>query len=273
MSAMFYIDVHCHLARQELQDQVDKLICEALENNVKIMIVSVQSELEFRNAMKLKEKYPLTIFLTLGQELTDFTIDTFTKLTKNIEKLIREKIVVGIGEIGLDYSKVKDPILRNIAKAILEKWLSLASKLDIPVIVHTHRAHRDSIEILKSFSLKKVVLHAFSGGTETAKKAAEEGWYFSIPPSIMHSKQKQKLVQALELDNLLLESDCPELGPSYGEPSKPVHVRLVAEKIAELKKVPVDEVVRQCTVNALRLFRLEDVVRENVELFGELFSS
>ncbi len=267
---MFYVDVHCHLARQELQDQVDKLVCEALENNVKIMIVSVQSELELRNATRLKERYPLAIFLTLGQELTDFTIDTFTRLTRSIEKLVREKVVVGIGEIGLDYSKVKDPILRNIAKAILEKWLSLASRLDLPVIVHTHRAHRDSIEILKSFSLKKVVLHAFSGGTETAKKAVEEGWLFSIPPSIMHSKQKQKLVQALELENILLESDCPELGPRYGEPSRPVHVRLVAEKIAELKKVPVEDVVRQCTMNALKIFNLEDIVRENIEIFGEV---
>ncbi len=264
MKKLFYVDVHCHLARQELQENVDQLILEALENNVRVLIVSVQSEVEFRNAIKLKEKYPLTIYLTLGQELTDFTIDTFNKLTKSIDKLIKEKVVVGIGEIGLDYSKVKDPILRSIAKAILEKWLELAKRLDLPVVVHTHRAHRDSIEILKSYNIKKVVLHAFSGGIEIAKRAAEEGWFFSIPPSILHSKQKQKLVQALDLENLLLESDCPELGPSYGEKSKPIHVRLVAEKIAELKKVHVEEVVEKCMENALKIFSLAEL-KERIE--------
>ncbi len=253
---LFLVDAHCHLARRELQSRVDELIKEALENNVKIMIVSVQNEVELRYGLELHKRYPLSVFLTVGQDLTDFTIDMLSKIGKHLDRLIKEKTVVGIGEIGLDYGKVKDPVLRNIAKSIFEKWLELAKKLDIPVVIHSRKAHREVIEILKSFGLKKIILHAFAGGIESARKAIEEGFYFSIPPSLLHSKQKQKLVRELPLDRVLLESDCPELGPEFGKESRPVHVRLVAKKISEIIGVPEDEVIAQTTRNALTLFKL-----------------
>jgi len=252
----FLIDVHCHLARRELQDRVDELVKEALENNVRIMIVSVQSELELKIGLELHERYPLSIFLTIGQDLTDFTVDMLNKIAKQLDRLVQSGVVVGIGEIGLDYGKVRDPILRNIARSILERWLEVAEKYDLPVIVHSRRAHRDVIEVLKTFNIRKVVLHAFAAGVESAKKAVEEGYYFSIPPSIVHSKQKQKLVTVVPLDRLLLESDCPELGPEFGQESRPAHVKLVVKKISEILKIPEEEIIAQTTRNAVTLFRL-----------------
>ncbi len=256
----FLVDAHCHLARKELQCRVDAIIREALENNVKIMIVSVQNEVELHNGLRLHEKYPLSIFLTLGQDLTDFTTDMVSRAEKLLCRLVSEGIVVGIGEIGLDYGRVRDPILRGIAKSIFERWLEVAKKLDLPVIVHSRRAHREVIELLRSHGLKRVVLHAFYGGTEAAKRAVDEGFFFSIPPSIVHSKQKQKLVKVVPLDQVLLESDSPELGPEYGAESRPVHVKLVAKKISEIVGTSEDDVIIQTTENALKVFKLRHYV-------------
>ncbi len=252
----YLVDVHAHLARPTLKNVVDVLIKEALENNVKIIVVSIQNEIELNIGIELKEKYRDTIYLSLGQELTDFTVDTIMKLTKDILRYIRNKYVIAIGEIGLDYSKVRDTMLKNICRIIFEKWLEIAKKLDLPVIVHSHRAYRDVIDILYSLNIKKVVLHAYSGGIETAKRAVDLGYYFSIPPSIVHSKQKQKLVQNIPIENILLESDTPELGPKFGTESRPVHVRLVAEKISEIKSIPIEDVIYVTSRNFEKLFQV-----------------
>ncbi len=250
------VDVHAHLARPEVYKRVPELIKEALENNVRIIVVSIQNEVELKNGLQLRKEYSTITYLSIGQELSDFTIHTYNMFSKIIHKLIEEKHVIAIGEVGLDYSKIKDNMLRNIARAIFEKWVELAEKLNIPIIIHSHRAYNDVLTILEKYNVKKVILHAYSGGTETAKKAVDRGYFFSIPPSIMHSKQKQKLVSAIPLDNILLESDTPELGPVFGQESKPSHVKIVAEKIAEIKQIKFEEVAYVTTRNFERLFNM-----------------
>ncbi|NPA69958.1 MAG: TatD family hydrolase [Crenarchaeota archaeon] len=250
------VDVHAHLARQDVFQRASELIKEALENNVRIIIVSVQNEIELKNGLQLRKQYSTITYLSIGQELSDFTIHTYNMFSKIIHKLIEEKHVVAIGEVGLDYSKIRDNMLKNIARAIFEKWVELAKKLNIPIIVHSHRAYNDVLTILENYDVKKVILHAYSGGTETAKKAIDRGYYFSIPPSIMHSKQKQKLVNILPLENMLLESDTPELGPVFGQESRPSHVKIVAEKIAEIKQIDFEEVAYVTTRNFERLFNM-----------------
>ncbi|NPB00227.1 MAG: TatD family hydrolase [Crenarchaeota archaeon] len=251
------VDVHAHLARQEVFSKASELIKDALENNVKVIVVSIQNDIELRNGLELRKIYSTITYLSIGQELSDFTIHTYNMFSKIIPRLVEERHVIAIGEVGLDYSKIRDNILRDIARAIFEKWVELSKKLDIPIIVHSHRAYNDVLTILEKYDVKKVVLHAYSGGTETAKRAVDRGYYFSIPPSIMHSKQKQKLVSVVPLENMLLESDTPELGPVFGQESKPSHVKIVAEKIAEIKKKSLEEVAYVTTRNFERLFNMK----------------
>ncbi len=250
------VDVHAHLARQEIFHRSDELVKEALENNVKIIVVSIQNENELRNGLELRKKYNTIIYLSLGQELSDFTIHTYETFSKIVVKMVESRDVIAIGEVGLDYSKVRDPMLRNIARAIFQKWVELSKRLNIPIIVHSHRAYNDVLSILESFDVKKVILHAYSGGTETAKRAIDKGYFFSIPPSIVHSKQKQKLVNNIPVEYMLLESDTPELGPVFGQESRPSHVRIVAEKIAEIKNIDVEDVAYITSRNFEKLFNV-----------------
>ena len=99
-------------------------------------------------------------------------------------------------------------------------------------------------------------MHAFDGKFGSAQKGIELGYYFSIPPSIVRSEQKQKLVKNLPLENLLLESDAPVLGPRVDERNIPSNIKIAAEKIAEIKKVDISEVIKVTTRNAKELFKL-----------------
>jgi TatD DNase family protein len=162
--------------------------------------------------------------------------------------------LVAIGEVGLDYWKVQDAAAREIQREILAQHIALACELDLPLNVHSRSAGRHAIAWLREHGAQRVLMHAFDGKAAAAMAGIEAGYYFSIPPSIVRSSQKQKLVRHLPLERLLLESDAPVLGPAKGQRSEPGNTWLVCEQIAAIKGVTVEEVAQVTTANAHRLF-------------------
>jgi TatD DNase family protein len=162
--------------------------------------------------------------------------------------------LVAIGEVGLDYWKVQDAADREVQRDILAQHIALSRELDLPLNVHSRSAGRHAIAWLRENGARHVLLHAFDGKAATAHAGIEAGYYFSIPPSIVRSPQKQKLVRHLPLEYLLLESDAPVLGPEKDVRNEPCNVWLSCRHIATLKGVPVEEVARITTANAKRLF-------------------
>jgi len=158
--------------------------------------------------------------------------------------LIRENldVVVAIGEVGLDYWKVQDERERRLMEEIFSLFIDLSVECSLPLVVHSRSAGKYAIEMLSSKNARYVCLHAFDGKAGSAIKGIERGYYFSIPPSIIRSTQKQKLVINLPLQNMLLETDSPVLGPEGDSRNEPANIILAAEKIAELKKVSLQEV-------------------------------
>lgn len=250
------IDIHCHLTDYRIYNQVDDIIIEAKKNGVKAIITSITRFFEIKYAYDLCRRYKNYVYVTVGQSLTIFDFDEISKLINEVLNK-KEDFIVGIGEVGLDFSIVKDNILREISKNIFKKWINISKKLNLPIIIHSRGAAKQVIEILESENAKNVVLHAFTGGVELTKYAVELGYYFSIPPSILHSKQKQKIVKVIPIQQILLESDAPELGPSYGELSKPIHIKLVVEKLSELLGIQKSTIEEITTENAIKLFKLK----------------
>lgn len=165
----------------------------------------------------------------------------------------RERLAA-IGEVGLDYWIVQEPEQQETQRQIFGRFIGLSNELDLPLNVHSRSAGRHAIAFLKEHGAKRVLLHAFDGKASTAIAGVELGYYFSIPPSIIRSPQKQKLVRHLPLDRLLLESDAPVLGPDSGARNEPKNIRLSCEAIAQIKGLPAEEVARVTTDNARRLF-------------------
>ena len=181
--------------------------------------------------------------------------------------------LVAVGEVGLDHWIVKAPPgdeaaegaeaagsgrddPRELQRELFVRFVDLAVELDLPLNVHSRAAGRDTIAVLLERGAHRVQMHAFDGKASTARPAVEAGYYFSVPPSVLRSRQKQRLLVHLPLDCLLIESDSPVLGPEAGQRNEPANVRLVLQAIADTKDLPLERVTEAVTANTERLYRL-----------------
>jgi TatD DNase family protein len=164
-----------------------------------------------------------------------------------------------IGEVGLDFWVVKDSDLKALQREIFGYFIDLAIELDLPLNVHSRSAGHHAISQLIKKGARRVHLHAFDGKASRAQPAIEAGYCFSIPPSLVRSRQKQKLVKSLPLSCLLLETDSPVLGPTASQRNEPANILQAVDAIAELKGVSTEEV-------------REAAYRNTVGLYGPLLS-
>lgn len=170
--------------------------------------------------------------------------------------------LAAIGEVGLDRWYVRDPDRQTAQEALLEEMAALSVELDLPLNVHSRSAGRRTVELLQAAGAKRVLMHAFDGKASHAARAveAEPGWLFSIPPSVVRSQQKQKLVRRLPLESLALESDSPVLGPVRQERNEPSNLVHCLRFVAEAHGVSIERVAEVTTQNARRLFPVLDHV-------------
>jgi len=178
------------------------------------------------------------------------------EMAARTETFIREhrEELAAVGEVGVDHRITEDPADHAVQDEILRRLAGVAAELDLPISVHSRSAGRHAIEVLRSTAATRVVMHAFDGKYGSAVSGLDAGYHFSVPPSVVRSRQKQKLVTQLPLDRLLLESDAPVLGPDPAARNEPANLRLAAERIAELKRVSLERVLEAVSENTRRVF-------------------
>jgi TatD DNase family protein len=162
--------------------------------------------------------------------------------------------LVAIGEVGLDFWVVKSPEERDLQREIFTLFIDLALELDLPLNVHSRSAGRHAVELLVARGARRVQMHAFDGKITTARPALEAGYYFSIPPSIVRSRQKQKLVRHLPLASLLVETDSPVLGPEPGARNEPANLTVAIDAIAAIKDLTPEAVAAAMAANTRTLY-------------------
>lgn len=164
--------------------------------------------------------------------------------------------ITGIGEVGLDYWVCRDEQRRQRQREAFKALVRLACELNLPLNVHSRSAGRHTLDLLLEQGARRVLMHAFDGKASHALRGAEAGYVFSVPPSIVRSQQKRKLVRALPMEALALETDSPVLGPQAGVRNEPANLTICAGAIAEIKGVA-EPVVRQMAAeNSRRAFGL-----------------
>lgn len=246
------VDTHAHLCDPSFTDDREAVLERARRAGVGAVIAVAETLAESERNLELADRHPEILRPAAGLFPTRLDPDQASA----VEALIRRQRsrLVAIGEVGLDLWKIQEPGQRALQREIFIRFIELSLELDLPLNVHSRAAGRPTIELLLERGARRVQLHAFDGRAAKALPAVEAGFFFSVPPSVVRSPQKQKLVRRLPLSCLLLETDSPVLGALAGERNEPANVAISLRAIAEIKRLSQDEVARAVTHNTKRLY-------------------
>ena len=260
MSNAWLFDTHSHLNSPKFADELDDLILRARENGVqKIVIPGYDYESNLRSLEIAAAREG--IYAVVGYhpcDLNDLTDDHYQKLY-DWAKL---DYVVGIGEIGLDYHW--DTTTPDLQDRMFRKQIAIAKELNLPIIIHDREAHGDILKILQEEDAAKVggIMHCFSGSWEFAQECMKLNFHISFggPVTFKNGKRPAEVASKVPLDRLLVETDAPYLTPEpyRGKRNEPAYVKHVAERIAELRGMSLEDLAAQTTANACRLFRIAE---------------
>ncbi|MEX1143285.1 MAG: TatD family hydrolase [Anaerolineales bacterium] len=260
------IDTHCHLDLEAFDADRDEMLVRAAEAGVSAM---VNPSLDLSSGTRIVELAAQheSLFAAVGVHPNDSAV-WGEESAGELSELAGHSKVVAIGEIGLDYYWDRSP--KALQQRVFEEQLGMAAELGLPVIVHNREAGADVLKTLLDWQAgllrlgsplaeRPGVLHSFSGDQTMAETAVASHFYIGLtgPLTFKNAKELQQLAARLPLENLLVETDSPYLSPhpQRGQRNEPAKVRLVAEKLAELKGIPFGEVAAATTANAQRLFR------------------
>ncbi len=262
-----FVDTHAHLMHQLFDGKVEAVIQRAKEAGVGAIICSGVNHPTNEQVLALAKKYPL-VKACLGLYPIDLIgkipAENETGLSRQIEPIDLEKEfafikqnkenIIGIGEVGLDYKWSTDEKEHLQQRENLHKIIDFTKKLNKPIVIHSRNAEKDCIDMLESSSLKLVQLHCFEGNKKLITRAADLGYYFSIPTHITRLQHFQMLAQMVDLSQLLTETDAPWLPAVPGTINEPANVVGTVKMIAELRKIPWEEAQQQIWENYQQLF-------------------
>lgn len=277
-------DIHAHLDYFN-EKELKEIVKNAEKTNLKIVITNSTDLKSCKKNLKLSRKYKIIKFAT-----GIYPSDKITKKDLNeFEKFVLENKneIIAIGEIGMDFKKnFQKPIrgpknneafvfaprrfpknedgkspkefdkikTQEIQETIFIFQLNLAQRLNLPVIIHTRKAEKEVLEILKNYKDLKIILHCFSGKLKLIQQAKDLGYYFSIPTNIVRSEQFQKMVKELPKDKILTETDSPFLSHFPGKQNQPAYIKESIKKISEIWKMGKEEVEEIIEKNFERVF-------------------
>ncbi len=255
---MHLFDTHAHILDDQFNDDRDQVIRNIYDNMA--LVVNIGCNLEdCPRTVALAEQHD-KLYAAVGLHPED--VKTYTPEGWDmICRLAEHPKVVGIGETGLDY--YWDTSTKDAQKVLFEQHIDLAKQLHKPLVIHDREAHGDTLEILKRTNAKEAggILHAFSGSVEMALEVIKMGFYIGLggPVTFKNARKAVEVAQAIPLDYLVIETDCPYMAPVpfRGKRNEPMLVQHTAAKIAELRGISVEELIEATYQNGKRVYGIE----------------
>ena len=256
---MMLFDTHAHLNDAAFDQDREALLAGLQEKGIGLVMNAGCSLQASREVVEMAGQYPW-LYAAVGShpdaadEVTEEVLEEYRRLVADHPK------VRAIGEIGLDY--YYETIPRDVQKQAFRMQMQLAQELDMPVIIHERNAHDDGMTIVKEFPKVKGVFHCYSGSAEMARQLVNMGWYIGFT-GVLTFKNARKAVEtaaSIPLDRIVLETDCPFMAPEpyRGKRNHPGYLPKMAEKLAQIRGMDVEEIIRITTENAKRLYRIEE---------------
>lgn len=250
-------DSHAHYDSRQFEEDREELLNSMQENGVGTIVNAGASWRSVTSVVELAEKYP-SVYAAVGihpDDVGDLDEERFAFMKKQCQ----HNKVVAVGEIGLDY--YWDKLSHDIQKQWFERQLALARELDLPVIIHSRDAAEDTLAIMKECAKGlRGVVHCFSYSKELAEEYVKMGFHIGVGGVVTfkNGKKLKEVVEAVPMERILLETDCPYLAPEpyRGKRNNSLYLTYVAQAIADIKGITYEEVVEQTERNAKTLFHI-----------------
>ena len=250
-------DTHAHMDDRAFDADRDELIASLPQQGVGLVMNPGCSLASSKNADVLSRQYDF-LYAAVGShpdaadEVNEAVLEEYRELCRNNPK------IKAIGEIALDYHY--EDIPREIQLKAFRAQMALAAELNLPVIVHEREAHADGMAVVDEFPTVKGVFHCYSGSAEMAAELVKRGWYigFTGVLTFKNARKALEVAASIPLDRLVLETDCPYMAPEpfRGKRNHPGYLYRMAERLAELRGLSVEEIQRITTENGKRLYRI-----------------
>ena len=245
------VDTHAHLCSGDFAGDLDAVLDRARQSGMKAVVAVGETLADAERNLRLAEAHPMVrpaagLYPAVLDPAQAEALQAFIRLHRGR--------LAAVGEVGLDGWVVRDEAGRGLQREIFAGFIRLAIELDLPLNVHSRSAGREAVAMLLADGARRVQLHAFDGRAAAALPGAEAGYFFSVPPSVVRSPQKQKLVRRLPLDCLLVETDSPVLGPEPGRRNEPANLPVALAAVAQLKGIPLEQAAEAVADNTKRLY-------------------
>ena len=250
-------DTHAHMDDRAFDSDRAAVLSALAEKGVGLVMNPGCSLESSCNAVKLAEQYPF-VYAAVGSH-PDVADEVNDAVLAQYRTLCRHKKVKAIGEIGIDYHY--EDIPRDMQKHAFRLQMELAREVKLPVIVHERDAHEDGMAIVREFPDVTGVFHCYSGSAEMAKQLVDLGWYIGFT-GVLTFKNARKAIetaQTIPLDRIVLETDCPYMAPEpfRGRRNDPGYLFRMAEKLAEIRGLDIEQIHTITTENGKRLYRID----------------
>ena len=256
-------DSHSHLNDEKFDEDRENVIQENIKNNVTNLITVGYSVESSKKALEIAKKYEF-MYTTCGISPNDIpqTKEELWKELEEIRKMIEENKdkIVAIGEIGLDYYWNTEN--KDLQKIAFIEQIKIANEFNLPIVIHTREAVMDTIQILKENIVEqKGVFHCCPQNRELIKEGLKLGFYISFagPITFKNSKNANEMIELVPDDRILIETDSPYLAPEpvRGKRNLPANVRFVAQKIADVKNLSIENVAKKTFENTCKIFKIK----------------
>ena len=253
---MTLIDTHAHLYYDDMYNNLDKVLDDALKNGVE-KIVCIGTDLNTsKQSIDIADKYD-SVYAAVGIHPHD-SKDVSKDYIKDLETLVHSsEKVVAIGEIGIDHYRNISP--KDLQQKVMIEQMELATSLSLPIIFHNRDADKDILDILKYHPFKRALAHCYSSDLSFAEKLLDLNVLLSFSGNVTFKNSiNQSVIQNITLTDYVLETDCPFLAPqpNRGKPNEPKYVKDIATFISNLLDIEFEDIAMQTTKNAENFFKI-----------------
>ena len=257
---MKFIDTHTHLFLKQFSGDIDSVINNAIASGVSKMFLPNISSSTTKAMMELCRKYPKNCFPMMGLHPCDVKKESLEKELLHVEGMLEKNKFIAVGEIGLDLYWDKTTL--DIQKEAFENQIKLAKKHQLPIVIHVRESFNEAIKIVEKLNDENLsgVFHCFTGDVRDAKRITDLGNFYLGIGGVLTFKNAgvDKTIKEIDLKHLILETDSPYLTPTpfRGKRNESKYILNIAQKLAEVKGVSLEEIAERTNKNAINLFKI-----------------